>query len=255
MPDYRVQLDLYAGPLDLLLYLVRRSELDVLELQIARITSQFVEFLEVLEFLDLDQVGEFLVTAGTLLEIKSRLVLPQPEEEAEAEIEDEPRGDLIQRLLEYKRFKEAAIALEERAALWQDRFPRLSDERPRQEKDPAADRIRQVELWDLVGALARVLRTRTIEREHSVRHEEEPIAAHVARIAARVRAEGRMPFSAFFDGTNRRGRIVAIFLAVLELLRHHAFRAEQPVDGGEIWVMPPLPGCERSPLDDGPADK
>ncbi|MEX0701953.1 MAG: segregation/condensation protein A [Planctomycetales bacterium] len=240
MSDYRVHLDLYSGPLDLLLYLVRRNEVDVRELAIARITARFIEFLEVLEFLDLDLVGEFLVTAGTLLEIKSRLVLPQAEEEPEPELDEGPRGDLIRQLLEYKKFKEAALALAERAAAWQDRFPRLTDERPRQGKDPATDRIKEVELWDLVSALSRVLRTKTIEREGSIRYDEVPIGVYVERIGARVRAEGRVPFSAFFEGTNRRSRIVAIFLAVLELLRHHAFRAEQPVDGGEIWVLAPF---------------
>lgn len=249
MADYRVQLDVFGGPLDLLLYLVRRNELDIRAVALAQVTAQFVEFLEVLEFLDLDEVGEFLITAGTLLEIKSRVVLPQPEEEEEPELEEEPQGDLIRRLLEYKRFKEAAAALEERAALWQDRFPRLTDESPRSEKDPAADRIREVELWDLVSALSRVLRTRAIDGETRIRHEEEPIGVFVARIGTRVRAEGRVAFSDFFEGTNRRSRIVAIFLAVLELLRHHGFRAEQPVEGREIWIMPPLDGEEHAPLD------
>src|SRR5215510_257917 len=111
MADYRVQLDLFSGPLDLLLYLVRRNEVDVVRLPIARITHQFLQFLEVLEFLDLDLVGDFVVMASTLVEIKSRQVLPRAEEEVpdEIPIEDEASSDLIQQLLEYKRYKDAAL--------------------------------------------------------------------------------------------------------------------------------------------------
>lgn len=237
---YRVTLDVFFGPLDLLLYLVRRNELDIVHLPVADITSQFVEYLEVLKFIDIDLAGDFVVMAASLAEIKSRMVLPQPEPEPEPEIEVDPRSDLIQQLLEYKKFKDAASALEQRAAEWQERFPRMCDERPRQGKDLSADRIKEVELWDLVSALSRVLRHKTVEGHARIRYDDTPISVHMERISARVRAEGRVPFSSFFQNENLRSRIVGIFLAVLELLRHHSFRADQPVDYGEIWVMPPL---------------
>ena len=137
---YRIELDLFTGPLDLLLYLVRRNELDVADLAIAEITRQFQEFLEVLRELDLDLIGDFVVMASTLVEIKSRTVLPSPEEEAEeAAIETQsgdPRSDLIDQLMEYRKFKEAALALERHAEIWQERYPRLSDERPRSGRRP-----------------------------------------------------------------------------------------------------------------------
>jgi segregation and condensation protein A len=238
---YRVQLDVFCGPLDLLLYLVRRNEVDVLDLPIARITAQFIDYLEVLELIDLDQVGEFVVMASTLAEIKSRLALPRQEEEiVEQPVEQDPRSELVQKLLEYKRYKDAATALEERAAQWQERYPRLTSERPSQGKDAAADFIKEVELWDLVSALSRILRKKQVERYASIRYDDTPIHVHVERISARVRAEGRTAFSSLFEGTNDRGRIAGLFLAVLELLRHHRFRAEQPIDYGEIWILPPL---------------
>jgi segregation and condensation protein A len=240
---YRVELNGFAGPLDLLLYLVRRNEVDVVQLPIARITAQFREFLEVIEFIDLDLAGDFVAMASSLLEIKSRLVLPRPAEETPDEAPlpaDDPRGELIARLLEYRKFKAAAAALEERAAQWQERYPRLSDDRPAVDKDPAADRIKEVELWDLVSALGRVLRNQHIEEETRIRNDETPVAVYVEQIAERVRREGTVTFTSLFAGESRRSRIVGLFLAVLELLRHHSFRAEQPEDYGEIFISPPL---------------
>lgn len=241
MHAYRVELDLFSGPLDLLLYLVRRNEVDVLDLPIAKITAGFLEYLEVLQCIDLDLAGDFVVTAGTLMEIKSRLVLPQPEDEEQPlpEATDDPRSDLIRQLLEYKKYRDAAKALEERAAQWQERYPRLMSERPAQGKDPAGDYIRDVELWDLVSALGRVLKTQAVESHASIRYDDTPITVYMDRISARVRSERRVAFSAFFEGENERSRIVGVFLAILELLRHHGYRAEQPVEYGEIWVLPP----------------
>jgi segregation and condensation protein A len=237
---YHVELELFSGPLDLLLYLVRRHEVPIVDLPIAAITAQFQQYLDVLEFIDIDFVGDFVVMASTLVEIKSRQVLPRPEELPETEIAEDPRSELIRQLLKYKKFKDAALALEERAAQWQERYPRLSDERPTQEKELAADFIKDVELWDLISALGRVIQKKAIEQQQSIRHDETPIGVYVDRIGERVRQEGRVPFSVFFEGANHRSKIVGIFLAVLELLRHYSFRAEQPVEYGEIWILPPM---------------
>lgn len=237
---YRVELDRYSGPLDLLLFLVRRSELDLLDLPIAEITAQFQRYLAALQFLDLDQAGDFVVMASTLLEIKSRLALPNPEEEeVPVEVSDDPRGGLIQQLLEYKKFKEAAQALEERAAEWRERYPRLSDERPDAVRDQSSDRIKGVELWDLVSALSRVLERRVIEEESKIRYDDTPISVYVEQIGARVRELGRVGFTSLFDNASQRSRIIGIFLAILELLRHHGFHADQADAFGEIWILPP----------------
>ena len=241
MPAYRVELDIFSGPLDLLLYLVRRNELDIFDLPIARITASFLEYLEVLQLIDLDLAGDFVVMASTLMEIKSRSILPQPEDEqhAPADAADGPRSDLIRQLLEYKKYRDAARALEERAAAWQERYPRLSNDHPGETKNAASDVIRDVELWDLVSALGRVLKTQAVESHAKIRYDETPISVYIDRISQRVRAQRRVAFSAFFDGENDRSRIVGVFLAILELLRHHGYRAEQPVEYGEIWVLPP----------------
>lgn len=241
MSDYRVQLDSFSGPMDLLLYLVRRNEVDIVRLPVARITAQFLQFLEVLQLLDLDLIGDFIVLASSLIEIKSRQVLPRAEDEVAEELPlaDDPCGELIQQLLEYKRYKDASTALEQQAAEWQERYPRLSDDRPTVGKDPSVDSIKEVELWDLVSALSRVIQKKVVESTSSIRYDETPISVYIERIRARVLEAGRVPFSEFFEGTNLRSKIVGIFLAVLELLRHHGFRAAQPLDYGEIFILPP----------------
>ena len=248
MSDYRVKLDSFSGPMDLLLYLVRRNEVDIVRLPIAKITAQFLQFLEVLQLLDLDLIGDFIVLASSLIEIKSRQVLPRADDEVSEELvlADDPCGELIQQLLEYKRYKDAATALEQQAAAWQERYPRLSDDRPTVGKDPSADSIKEVELWDLVSALSRVIQKKVVESTSSIRYDDTPISVYIDRIGARVRETGKVPFSEFFEGSNLRSKIVGIFLAVLELLRHHGFRAEQPFEYGEIFVLPPTAETAQS---------
>ncbi len=243
---YRVELEIFTGPLDLLLYLVRRNELEIRDLKLSKITEQFQEFLEVLELLDLDLIGDFLVTAATLVEIKSRESLPRPPEPEEEEAIEagEPSSELVQQLLEYRKFKNAALALEERAASWQERYPRLSSERPGTGKDPAADFIREVELWDLVSALGRILKQKEVEQRATVRYDDTPIQVYIERIGKQVKDAGRLSFSSLFGEERERSRIVGMFLAVLELLRNHGFRAEQMEDYGEIVILPPLENAE-----------
>jgi len=248
MQTYRVDLDIFKGPLDLLLYLVRRDELDPLNLPLARIVHEFETFIDLLEFLDLEMIGDFVVMASTLAEIKSRVVLPVPEEEDGPEgeiVDDDPSSDLIKRLLEYRKYKQAASALEEHAAEWQERYPRISSDRPRVGNEPAADLIKEVELWDLVSALARVLEKKILEQEAKIRDDDTPIHVYVEQVGTLVRENEKVAFTSLFDDANRKSQIVGIFLAILELLRHHSFRAEQDSDFGEIWVMPPLSDASR----------
>jgi len=241
---YRVELDIFTGPLDLLLYLVRRNEVDIVDLPIALITKQFRDFLDVLQYIDLDLIGDFVVMASTLAEIKSRQVLPSQEEEEEAPIDSEngsnPKSDLIQQLLEYKKFKEASTALQEQAAEWQERYPRLADERPVSSKDPATDRIKEVELWDLVSALGRVLKRKEVDTQSKIRYDETPIHKYVEQIGDLVREKQVVEFTSLFGEEIIRSKIIGMFLAVLELIRHHGFRAEQSTDHGEIVLQPPL---------------
>lgn len=240
---YRVSLGFFTGPLDLMLYLVRRDEFAARDLPLSQITSQFLEFLSVLEFIDLELASEFVVVASTLLEMKSRDVLPADSSSSdtpdEIPVSESPASDLIRKLLEYRRFRDASQALENRAIEWQARYPRLSDERPIVGKTPSADRIKEVELWDLVSALGRVLKKNDVQAEGRIRYDETPIEVYVEQIGARVRAEGEVLFTQLFDHETIRSRIVGMFLAILELIRHHGYRAIQEGLYGEIRVLPP----------------
>lgn len=246
--DYRVSLEVFSGPLDLLLFLVKRHEVDIVDLPVARIAGQFQEYIEVLELIDLDLVGDFVVMASTLAEIKSRMVLPRPEEEQEiaAPLED-PRSDLVRQLLEYKKFKDAAKLLDEHAAQWQEHYPRLADDRPSITNDPAQDHIKEVELWDLVSALSRIIRHNVNTNPKTIIYDDTPISVYVQRIYYRVQEQERVKFSDLFEGTNLKSKIVGIFLAILELLRHYKLRAEQPVAYGEIFVIGPKDGFPETP--------
>lgn len=237
--DYRIDTGLFAGPLDLLLYLVRRQEVDVCSVSLARITTDFLDYIDVLEFLDFDLIGDFVVVASTLLEIKSREVLPAAAEVTDDSPEEDCGSDLIARLMEYRRYKEASRLLDERASEWLERFPRLSSDRPVATRDRSDDRIREVELWDLVSALSRIVRIPDLEREISIRMDETPMSVFQEKIRERVLIEGRVAFSSFFEAEKVQARIVGIFLAILELIRHEGYRSEQPIDFSEIWILPP----------------
>jgi segregation and condensation protein A len=239
LTEYRIDTGFFAGPHDLLLYLVRKTEIDVCAVSLAKITKDFVAYIEVLELLDFDLIGDFVVVASTLLEIKSREVLPQQTEVPEHVEEEDSGNDLIIRLMEYRRYKEAAKLLDERASEWLERYPRLSSDRPVIKRDHSEDRIREVELWDLVSALSRIVRMPDIEREVSIRMGETPMSIFQEQIRDRISAEGRVAFSSLFDGEKIQSRIVGIFLAILELIRHEHYRSEQPIDFGEIWILAP----------------
>jgi segregation and condensation protein A len=253
--DFLVDLDIFRGPLDLLLYLVRKHEVEITEIPVAPITGQFLEYLTVLEQLDVDAVGDFLDVASTLVEIKSRMVLPRSEE-IEDPLED-PRRELVERLLEYKRFKDAATILEERGRDWQQRYPRLASDLTERSRDPADEPIREVELWDLVSAFGRILREKEAAQPSSIVYDDTPIHVYMAQIHAQLVERGQLAFSELFRPHRHKSIVVSMFLAILELVRHHHARVEQNDLYGEIWILPgpePMGPLNLTLVDDyGPA--
>lgn len=233
--EFRVQLEIFRGPLDLLLFLVRKHELDIRDLPIAQITEQFVAYLEVLQQLDLGEVADFLEAVGRLIEIKSQMVLPQGGEEVAAW--DDPRDELVQRLLEYKRYKEAASMLEERSRQWQQRYPRLVDDLAPRAVDPAEQQIQEVELWDLVSAMGRILRDARATSPATIVYDDTPIHVYMQRIHQQLAQRQRLAFSELFTPGMHKSAIVGVFLAILELVRHYGVRAEQEELHGEIWIV------------------
>ena len=231
--DFRVDLNIYRGPLDLLLYLVRKHELEITNIPVSLITQQYLDYLSVLEQLDVDSVGDFLEMASTLMEIKSRMVLPAAEDNAEAI--DDPREELVQRLLEYKRFRDAASMLEERGRQWQRHYPRLSDDLPPRKVDPAQQPIREVELWDLVSALGRMIKE-NVPHPTNIVYEATPVSTYMQRLHGRLLQEQRVAFSELFTTGMHKSAMIGVFLAVLELVRHYNAIATQEDGHGEIWI-------------------
>ena len=236
---FKVATDVFSGPMDLLLYLVKRQEVEITEVPIGRIASEFVAYLEVLEDLAIDQVGEFVELASVLLEIKARALVPRPEETEEPV--ELVREDLVQRLLEYKQYRDAAVLLEDRARRWDLRFARTAADGALARGQPAEVSIGDVHVWDLVSAMSRVLRKREKRRPRQIVQDDTPIETHIARIEGLVGERGRLAFSELFDDAMPRSRLVGMFLAVLELVRRGRLSARQETLFEEIWLEPPRP--------------
>ena len=234
--NFRVDLEVFRGPLDLLLYLVRKHELDVVDLPISLVTEQYLQYLDVLEALDVDGVGDFIEMASTLIEIKSRMVLPRGGEEQE-ELDD-PRQDLVRQLLEYKKYKDAASMLEERSRSWHDHFSRLANDVPAHNPTAAEQPIREVELWDLVGAFQRTVRERQSSRGPNIVYDDTPIHVYMGRIHAQLLERGQLALSEIFVTGQHKSSLVGMFLAVLELVRHQNIRTQQDRLFGEVWLLP-----------------
>ncbi len=234
--QFRVQLDMFSGPMDLMWYLVRKHELDILDIPIALVTQQYLEMLAVLEQVDVNSVGDFLELASRLMEIKSKLMLPRQEDETEEEIED-PRQDIVQRLLEYKRYKDAASMLEDRSREWQLRFSRRVNDLPSRTIDQSQQPIQEVEMWDLVSAFARVMRDSDSVQPSAIRYDDTPIDVYMEQIRQRLTSESRIAFTSLFEEGMIKSQMVGIFLAVLELIRHHQVQVDQTELFGEIWIL------------------
>ncbi|MCI0681399.1 MAG: segregation/condensation protein A [Gemmataceae bacterium] len=236
--DYRVELDNFRGPMDLLLWLVKHNEVDIYDIPIAIILEQFNAYLDLIQFIDVELAGEFLLTAATLMEIKSRMLLPRvPEAEA---ADEDPRLELVKQLIEYKKYKEAAALLERQAEKQLTRLARLPSERPA--FDPAQQPLRKVELWDLVSAFGRLMRETIALQPKQIIMDETPIQVHMERILDRLRHAGRLSFADVFTPPHTRGRLLGIFLAILELIKGRKIQAEQAEPFDTVWIVlaPPV---------------
>jgi segregation and condensation protein A len=242
---YTVELDAFHGPLDLLLYLVKRDEVDVLDIPIAKLADQFLAYISAMRELDIEFAGEFLVMTATLMEIKSRSLLPA-DARAAADDAPDPRRELVRQLLEYRKFKDAAAALEARAEEAGTRLARQEPPEPARDQGP---KVRAVELWDLVSAFARLIRETQALQPATILVDDTPQHVYEAELRERVAAAGgRLAFRAAFLPPYFKARLIGIFLAVLELIRHRGLGLDQPEPDGEIYlVAPPVEGAEAEP--------
>jgi segregation and condensation protein A len=233
--EYKVRLEVFEGPLDLLLYLIKRDELDIYDIPIERITGQYMQYLDMMRMLDLNIAGEFIVMAATLMMIKSRMLLPV-EERPELEEEEDPRWDLVRQLVEYKKFKDAASHLEHLAMRQENVFMR-EGEHVAVGPEPEVG-LRDVSIFDLISAFNEALKKVQKEELSEIFAERYTVAEKVDSIMARIRSEGRACLSSLLRGMTHRYEMVCAFLALLELIRMRQVRAMQSEVFGDIDIVP-----------------
>ena len=227
-----VQLEIFEGPLDLLLHLIKKNEVSITDIPIATITEQYLSTLELIQSLNLDVAGEFLVMAATLIHIKSRMLLPPGEEEDEEEEGGDPREELIRRLLEYQRFKEAAEELEKREILRRDVFVRPSEVPDEMESVG----FEGLSLFDLISALRHVLDRFPEERVHEVTLERISVREKMSSLLDDLHRRGKVIFQSLFEAAVSRLEVVVTFLAMLELVKIRAIRVAQEEREGPIVI-------------------
>ena len=218
--------------MDLLLHLIKKNELSITDIPIATITEQYLSTLELMQGLNLDVAGEFLVMAATLIHIKSRMLLPPGEDEDEEEEEGDPREELIRRLLEYQRFKEAAEELERRELLSRDVFVRRS-EAPEEAETVGFESL---SLFDLLSALRHVLERFPEERIHEVTLETISVREKMSFLLDELRRRGKVIFQSLFETATSRLEVVVTFLAMLELVKIRAIRVWQEERIGPVVI-------------------
>ncbi len=215
---YKIQLEKFEGPLDLLLYLIRKDEIDICDIPIAQITEQYIQYIELMKMLDLDGIGDFLVMAATLLQIKSKMLLPP--DPAEVAPQEDPRTELVRRLEEYQRIKEAAEALRLRAEGRQDLFVRrLDEEVMAQMKEGAKEVYFEANLFDLITALTQAMANKPDKVNYEVVREEYTVEEKVHSILHLLVERSSVRLQELFENAHDKIEVIVTFMAVLELCK------------------------------------
>jgi segregation and condensation protein A len=257
--EYRVELDVYNGPMDLLLYLIKRDELDIYDIPISQILDSYMHYVEMLKELreqsglDINVAGDFLVVAATLMEVKSAMLLPKarPDEakEGRSAAQDlaDPRYELVQQLLEYKRFKDTAVLLEKKQAEHQERFARYPVKRDVENDEPPPVDLDEVQVWDLLSAFSRLMAEigQRKPKVHEVAYDDTPIELHATDIEDRLRREGRLTLRQLIVGRHNKSEIIGVFLALLELIREKKILVTQAQEDLSDLTIDPAPEEHR----------
>ena len=239
---YQIKLANFEGPLDLLLYLIRKEEIDIYDIPIADITRQYLEYVELMRELDLEVAGEFILMAATLIQIKVRMLLPSSTDEEEGEEED-PRAELVRQLLEYKRFKEVAESLEDKEVNQRRLYPRSYFEWARKYLKKEDDMVnnetfmKDVSLFDLLSAFKLVLDNVPKITAHEVNVPTINIEDQINYMIGLLEEKARIGFVEVMGQLKERLMIIVTFMAILELIRTHRIRIQQATVFGEIWIM------------------
>ncbi len=231
---YNIKLPIFEGPFDLLFHLLRENKIDIYDIPIALITHQYLEYIELMKELNLEIAGDFLVMAATLIHIKSKMLLP-PDEEASSEEQEDPRLELVHRLLEYQAFKDAAMNLKEREAEWLKVFHR----EPISDDDGDAELyLFDVNLFDLVSVFKKILDTASAEVA-SITKETLTVKDRMSFIMEMMEGQEAVRFEEIFKEGINKLQLIVTFIALLELIRLGLIRAYQEREFGNIWVINP----------------
>ena len=248
---YRVELDVFHGPLDLLLYLLKRDELDIYDIPIARITDTYLDYLKMLreldaaDGLDINVAGDFLVMAATLMEIKSAMLLPKTDVQSSAGSSSatqdltDPRQELVQQLLDYRRFKDSASLLDAKRSEHEARYPRVPVNPDGNADEPPAVDLDEVQVWDLLTAFDRLMREvgGRKPKYHEVLYDDTPIDLHAADIEDRLKRDHHLTLRELIVGRKSRSEMIGVFLALLELIREKKILVEQSETLGEMDII------------------
>ena len=249
---YKIKTDIFEGPLDLLLHLIRKNEVDIYDIPISSITEEYMQYLEMLKALDLNVAGEFILMASTLVHIKSKMLLPIEEEEEEADDYD-PRDELVERLLEYQRFKEAAGELDSRNLLGRDVFTRGQPYTLDVQEEDVSTALVNISVFDLMEAFQEVLNNIPKDYTVDISIEQFKIVDKINLIMETLEEKGSVTFASLFPTGGSKGELIVTFLAILELCRLLLIRINQPEEGAIRLYLPPAqqhrrnrqPGLER----------
>ena len=235
--DYAIKLDIFEGPLDLLLYLIKKNEIDIYNIPVALITEQYLQYLKMIKSLNLDLAGEYLVMAATLIHIKSRMLLPEPEEPEEEE--EDPRAELVRQLLEYQAFKEAAANLSQRPILERDVFTRAAFLPEEIEKlPPGEEDLIEVSIFELIEAFHRLVSRIDRKELLEIDLEKMSVTDIINDILERLSNEKNLTFEELLGEGKERWRIIYTFLALLELIKLKMVKAYQTSAFGVIRIFP-----------------
>ncbi len=234
--DYEFKLDQFQGPLDLLLFLIRKNKIDIYDIPIVLITEQYLAYLEIIRSLNLDEAGEYLLLASTLLHIKSGMLLPLPEEGETEEDENDPRRELVQKLIEYQVFKEAASALKSRPVLGRDLFARGFHDGDIETPDEEETLV-EVGVFELVAALEKVIAMSGEKALLEIDLEKISLADRIHEIMDDLKHNRSTTFTDLLGDTRDKRRIIYTFLAVLELIKLKMIRALQNEVSGTIRIF------------------
>jgi segregation and condensation protein A len=235
--SYEIKLDVFEGPLDLLLYLIRKNEIDIYNIPIALITEQYLEYLDIMRSLNLDLAGEYLVLAATLIHIKSRLLLPPVEGEEDGEEGEDPRTELVRQLLEYQTFKEAALNLEARPLLDRDVFTRGAPAEEPVAEDQEEETMIEVGVFELVQAFRVIISGLDRSEDMAIDTEKMSLTDRINEIMDRLTEEKQLTFTELLGERTDRKRIIYTFLAILELMKLRMVRAYQSGPFGVIRLF------------------